>query len=246
MLIAVCFAASPVRANGPAYIAIIIDDIGNSLSRGEEAIAIPAPLTYAILPNSTHASSLAIMTSSAGKEVMVHLPMENTSHYPMGTGVLTRQQPRHEFVATFQRAIASVPHALGINNHMGSALTQEYEAMDWLMREIKDRRMYFVDSRTTPKTVAFSMAQSNGLSSASRDVFLDNEQSVDAIDASFARLIGIARERGTAIAIGHPYRVTLEYLRQALPSLTDVEVLPVSRVIALQRQYLPPDALAAE
>jgi uncharacterized protein len=214
------------------YIAIIIDDLGYNLRRGRAAIEIPAPLTYAILPNSTHAALLADRAFRSGKEIMLHLPMENSSHHPMGAGVLTRHLHKQEFLALFDQALSRVPHAIGINNHMGSALTEETQAMTWLMKEIKHRQMYFVDSRTTPRTVAFSVARSNKISAANRDVFLDNDRSFYAVDQAFQRLLRISRRKGTAIGIGHPHAVTLAYLQMAIPQLVDVEILPVSKLIA--------------
>lgn len=133
---------------------------------------------------------------------MVHLPMENTAQIPTARCALTSAQPKDDFLRAIYQSLDRVPHAAGINNHMGSALTQEPRAMRWLMEAIKDRQMYFIDSRTTPDTIAFTMAQFHQLRSASRDIFLDNEQSMHAIDRSFQQLLRLARRKGTAIAIG--------------------------------------------
>ena len=212
------------HASELAYISIIIDDMGYNLDRGKQAIAIPAPLTYAILPNSTHARSLATKAFAAGKEVMVHLPMENTARIPMAQGALTRAQPKDDFLRAIFQSLDQVPHAAGVNNHMGSALTQEPRAMQWLMEAIKDRQMYFIDSRTTPDTIAFTTARSHKLRAASRDIFLDNEKSIYAIDRSFRQLLRIARRKGSAIAIGHPHPTTLAYLAMALPKIENIRV----------------------
>jgi polysaccharide deacetylase 2 family uncharacterized protein YibQ len=248
-LLALTLASLYATASEPAaYISIIIDDMGYSLDRGEQAIAIPAPLTYAILPNSTHARSLATKAFAAGKEVMVHLPMENTAQIPMAHGALTSAQPKDDFLRAIYQSLDRVPHATGINNHMGSALTQEPhatginnhmgsaltqepQAMRWLMEAIKDRQMYFIDSRTTPDTIAFTTAQSHQLRAASRDIFLDNEKSIHAIDRSFQQLLRLARRKGTAIAIGHPHPITLAYLAMALPKIENIKVVSISELI---------------
>ncbi len=219
-----------------AYIAIIIDDIGHSYSRGVKAVELPAPLTYSILPYTTHASELARLAHSSGKEIMLHLPMENIADGPIGPGGLTSHLSRIDFESTFLQAVANVPFAIGINNHMGSALTQQPQAMHWLMEEIKAVGFFFIDSRTTPLTVASTIARENNLPSASRDVFLDNEITEDAIDFQFHRLKEIARKNGTAIAIGHPHLSTLNYLSAAIPLLDSegIKVISVSDVLALR------------
>jgi polysaccharide deacetylase 2 family uncharacterized protein YibQ len=110
------------------------------------------------------------------------------------------------------------------------------------MEAIKDRQMYFIDSRTTPDTIAFTMAQFHQLRSASRDIFLDNEQSMHAIDRSFQQLLRLARRKGTAIAIGHPHENTLAYLAMALPKIENIKVVSISELIA---QRVRESALAA-
>lgn len=223
----------PGRSDGTAYISIIIDDIGHNLHRGEQVINIPASITYAIIPNTTHSDRLARYAHQAGKEVMVHLPMENTDHRPMEELALTNALSEQAFRNVFEVALSAVPHAQGLNNHMGSALTQEPEAMRWLMTSIKAHRLFFVDSRTTPKSVAAEVAQQQNVLSASRDIFLDNDRTTYSIDRQFRKLLQMAKRRKTAIAIGHPYPVTIAYLEQVVPMLAanSVRILPVSELI---------------
>jgi polysaccharide deacetylase 2 family uncharacterized protein YibQ len=229
--------SSPALAGGTSYIAIIIDDLGHNYSLGLRAAKLPAPLTYSILPYSTHATRLADVVHNSGKEVMIHLPMENLGDNPMGPGGLTNALSRTEFELTILRAVSNVPHARGINNHMGSALTQERRPMEWLMKEIGDLNFFFVDSRTTPKTIAAGVARRNNLLASSRDIFLDNDASVYDIDVQFRKLIRVAKRKGTAIAIGHPYPETLAYLELAIPQLTDegIKIIPASNLVALRK-----------
>jgi polysaccharide deacetylase 2 family uncharacterized protein YibQ len=140
------------------------------------------------------------------------------------------------------RAVSNVPHAQGINNHMGSALTQERRPMEWLMKEIGDLNFFFVDSRTTPKTIAAGVARRNNLLTSSRDIFLDNDTSVYDIDVQFRKLIRMAKRKGTAIAIGHPYPETLAYLELAIPQLADegIKIIPASNLVALREIINPP------
>ncbi len=227
-----------------SYVAIIIDDLGHSLKKGEAFIALPAPLTFAILPHTAHSKSIAVTAHKAEREVMIHLPMANLKNTPIGPGGLTAAQPRAEFLTALDAAIADVPHAKGINNHTGSYLTQQHQPMSWLMGEMKARDFYFIDSRTTPKSVAGEIAMKYEVFSSSRDVFLDNERTPESIDAAFQKLIKKAREEGTAIAIGHPYPETLTYLTRAIPHLSNlgIEVIPASNLIAIQQQARQEDA----
>ncbi|MFP6806265.1 MAG: divergent polysaccharide deacetylase family protein [Pseudomonadales bacterium] len=227
------------QSEGMAYIAIIIDDLGHNYARGLQAAKLPASLTYAILPYSTHARRLANHIHASGKEVIVHLPMENLGNKPIGPGGLTKSLNRRDFGFAILDAVARVPHAKGINNHMGSALTQQRIPMEWLMDEIKALDFFFVDSRTTSLTIASEVARDKHLLCTSRDVFLDNNPSMYEIDKQFRRLITLAKQRGTAVAIGHPHPDTLAYLELAIPKLAaeGIEIIPASNLGALQHIY---------
>ncbi len=223
----------------PVYIAIILDDLGNNYNRDLRALRLPAPVTYSILPYSTHATRLAQTVHNSGKEVMVHLPMQNLHDMPIGPGGLTNDLTHPEFKLAVSEAISRVPHATGINNHMGSFLTQKSRPMEWLMEEIKSKQLFFVDSRTTHKTVASRVAKNKNLFTSSRDVFLDNDRSIYAIHTQFRKLIDLAKIKGTGIAIGHPYQETLTYLEMAIPHLQQegIKIIPVSNLIAIQQPY---------
>ncbi len=205
---------------------------------------IPAPLTFAIIPQTTYAKPLARLAYVSGKEVMVHLPMENSLDRPMENLQLTRRHNRQEFELILDEAVAQVPYATGVNNHMGSALTQMPQAMSWLMRSIRRHQMYFIDSRTTHKSVAQEIADRENLQTASRDVFLDNDQSLYGIDQQFQRLLSVARRQKTAIAIGHPYPATVEYLAMAIPMLEDqgITVVSVSELLRIRRENIAAEA----
>lgn len=131
-----------------------------------------------------------------------------------------------------------MPYATGVNNHMGSTLTQMPQAMSWLMRSIRGHKLYFIDSRTTHKSVAREIARQENLQRASRDVFLDNDRSLYAVDQQFQKLLKVAERRKTAIAIGHPYPVTMDYLALAVPQLEDrnIKVVSVSELLQIRAQ----------
>lgn len=222
---------------GTAYLAIIIDDVGNNYSRGQRAIDLPGDLTYAVLPYTRYGAELARQANASGKEVMVHMPMANISDKDIGPGGLVPELRKESFLARVDNALARVPFATGVNNHMGSFMTQQRTEMAWLMNELGRRNMFFVDSRTTPRTVAYEVAQEQRVFSSSRDVFLDNELTLYDIDVAFRQLIRTAKRNGSAIAIGHPHQETLDYLELVLPQLDSIGIrlVPASTLIAIQQ-----------
>jgi polysaccharide deacetylase 2 family uncharacterized protein YibQ len=229
----------------PAFVAII-DDLGHNLRDGNRALGLPGSITYSILPYTRHSHDLARMANNSGREVMLHMPMENVRDHDIGPDGLTSRLNKTEFVSTLHRALAQVPFARGVNNHMGSFLTQQPEQMHWLMDEISEKQIYFVDSRTTPLTVAADIAKQNQILESSRDIFLDNIQSFYAIDQSFRYLIRLARSQGSAIAICHPHAMTLAYLEIALPLLEDegIQLIPASSLLAMRSTNLTRNSLA--
>lgn len=229
-------------AQAPAPIAaIVIDDIGNVREAGLRALELPGPLTYAVLPHTPYAATLARLAHALDKEVLVHIPMEATSRRSLGPGALTSALERAPFRQRVADAFASVPHARGVSNHMGSKLTAMQHPMAWLMELIAARRGWlFLDSRTTADTVAEANARSAGVDTTSRDVFLDNEADVAAIRVQLRELMDTAQRDGTAVGIAHPHPETLLVLAQELPGFAaaGVTLAPLSSVIR-QRARLP-------
>jgi len=222
-------------------ITIIIDDLGNNLRAGQRAINLPGPVTYAVLPYRTHSRRLAEQAHQQNKEVMLHMPMENTHDRALGPGGLTVKLNRPRYEERLQHAIAATPFISGINNHMGSRLTANSERMQWLMQSLKTYPLYFVDSRTSVNSVAASTASSHHIPTLERDVFLDHEPNVEFIDRQFKKLIRIARKKGSAVAIGHPYPSTLGYLENVLPRLDamGIRLVTPSGLLALKNTPQP-------
>ncbi|HET7369849.1 MAG TPA: divergent polysaccharide deacetylase family protein [Gammaproteobacteria bacterium] len=238
-LLAAPFAAAPraVAATNHPVVAIIIDDLGNNRALDERAIALPGPVACAFLPHTPYAAELARQAHDAGKEVLLHLPLAAMHHEKLGPGGLTLHMTRREFVATVLSDLAAIPDLDGVNNHMGSLLTQHPGDMAWLMETLKQSpALFYVDSRTTSRTVAYEIATEYGVPATSRDVFLDDVQTEAAVARQLRRLIQIAKRRGAAVAIGHPYPVTLKVLKKRLPTLkaAGVRLVPVRAVIARQ------------
>jgi len=222
------------RSQSRPRVAIIIDDLGQRLGYSLRAVRLPGPVTCAFLPRAPYSERLAELAYRGNKEVMLHLPMEAVSQKPLGPGGLTINMPRSDLVAALRADIKSIPHVRGINNHMGSLLTQHAESMEWVMAELMRRKdLYFVDSHTTVRSVVSEVAAEYGIPHRTRDVFLDALPGAESIERAFQRLLTIARRDGSALAIAHPYPRTLEFLQSHIPQLVEsgIELVPVSDLI---------------
>ncbi|MDX1452055.1 MAG: divergent polysaccharide deacetylase family protein [Oleiphilaceae bacterium] len=202
-------------------IAIIVDDMGHHYRHGRELIELPYPLTLAFLPHRKHTEALSKLAHEHGKEIMLHAPMQTIDGIRLGDGALTDTMSEHEIKQSLLASLDSIPYVRGINNHMGSHLTAQNHAMRWVMEALQSKPVYFVDSRTSPQSVAARMASRYQIPNLTRDVFLDHHQTRKFVQQQFLKLIKMARERGTAVAIAHPHRVTIDYLRFALPRLDE-------------------------
>jgi polysaccharide deacetylase 2 family uncharacterized protein YibQ len=220
----------------PPTIAIIIDDMGHNLIEGERLIAMDQPLTLAFLPFRRHTTRLAEKAHLHQKEIMLHAPMANTRFLELGPGGLNPDMSQPEMAITLRRALRSIPHVQGVNNHMGSLLTQQLRAMDWVMEELNHYPVYFVDSRTIASSIAGDVAAAYRIPTLTRDVFLDHEQTEEYVDKQFELLIKRAKENGSAIGIGHPHTVTVDYLEKRLPEMDEegIAVATVSGVWAMR------------
>lgn len=216
-----------------------MDDMGDRLAAGLRAARLPGPVANAILPDTPYSKQLAEEAYRFGKEVILHLPMESTQGNPLGPGGITLHMTQPEFLHTIEHNLRVVPHVVGINNHMGSLLTQHPGHMQWLMEAMQSYpQLFFIDSRTTERSIAQQFAQEYQVRNSKRDVFLDDDPAPEAVLAQFERLISIAKRTGSAIGIGHPYRSTLELLEKRLPDLFDssgVKLVPVTEIISLQQ-----------
>jgi polysaccharide deacetylase 2 family uncharacterized protein YibQ len=236
LLLVLALAGAPA-AGGPGgvvTIGIIIDDLGNSLTNGERAARLPGAVACAVLPHTPFAKNVADAAHAAGKEVILHLPMASRDMQEPGPGQLDADMPLLEMRATLDYDLSTVPHVIGVNNHMGSLLTTQPVAMDWLMRELLQRRLFFIDSRTDAETVAASAARRVSVPVLERTVFLDDELTPAAVAAQLEQLEHLARRHGYALAIGHPHPVTLAALEHWLPQLAErgIRLIPLTTRLA--------------
>ncbi|AOT10148.1 divergent polysaccharide deacetylase family protein [Pseudoalteromonas luteoviolacea] len=199
-------------------IAIVIDDIGNH-QRDLELLNLPGEVTYALLPHTPFSQHFAYQAALKKKELILHIPMQSLDNKALGPGGLTLDMQKWQLQKTLGHALSSLPHVKGVNNHMGSALTQHDEPMKWTMEVLKKRSLYFLDSRTTPYSQAQTMANLYGVNNIARHVFIDNELESSQLEIQLNQLKTIATEQGYAIGIAHPYPQTQQFLTHALREL---------------------------
>jgi len=218
-----------------ALVAIVIDDLGQDLKPAREIVSLPAKVTFAVMPGLPQSRKVAELAIQNNREVLLHLPMEyRGKNGKPAPGMLRSDMTPMDFLNTISDDVASVPGAVGVNNHEGSLLTENKEAMKFLMAELKARDLLFLDSLTSPKSVAYATAKEFGVKAAKRDVFLDNESdNEEYIHGQFEELARIAKEHGGAIGIGHPHPATIGALRTwiAEANKQGITIVPLSRLI---------------
>jgi polysaccharide deacetylase 2 family uncharacterized protein YibQ len=220
-------------------ISIIIDDIGYRHIDDTNALNLPGPITYAILPHSPYAEKMSRLAHATGKDIILHLPMEAVEHEKnrlMGPGGLKLEMDRIQFIQVLGKNFRSLPNIIGVNNHMGSLLTMDRERMEWLMDFINTRNIFYLDSLTNHNSVASVVAERKNVPYLKRDVFLDNEKDMAYIQSQFNELIQIAKRKGSAIAIGHPHPETVAVLQDQLDKLDKHGVRLVSLKEMLDQQ----------
>jgi len=219
-----------------ARIAIVIDDLGNDAAVVERISAWPFPVAGAVLPDLPGSAAAARRLQQSGKEVLLHLPMEPAG-YPLvrpGPGVVLRSDSDEAIVETLLHDLDTVPGAIGVNNHMGSAATADPRVMRAIVRVLSERGLFLLDSRTTEASVALRVAEEASVPAVSRRVFLDAVPTRGATERAFRELLRRGREDRTALAIGHPYPETMALLERELPRLS-AEGIRLVRVSELVR-----------
>ncbi|HEY6321210.1 MAG TPA: divergent polysaccharide deacetylase family protein [Thermoanaerobaculia bacterium] len=202
---------------GPARVALVIDDLGRSLEELDDLHRLGVPITYAVLPFESQTPEVVAALRRRHDEILCHLPMEPKSGGNPGPGALREGMSPEQLRQSTLAAIAAVPGAVGVNNHMGSALSADPGSMSTILGVLAERGLFFLDSRTSAQSVGFRVATSLGIPAAERQVFLDDDPRPAAVAAEFQHLLELARTRGGAIAIGHPHSATLATLATEVP-----------------------------
>mgnify|MGYP003855165975 CR=1 FL=1 len=199
----------PAAGQAAARVAVVLDDAGMHLAELDRALAIGRPVALAVLPGLPHSEELARRAAAAGLDVLVHLPMEPDDPHqagrlgPLAVRVTMTDEEISEVV---QQALRAVPGAVGVNNHMGSRATQDPRVLRAVLRVVREHRLFFLDSRTTPATAVEQVAREVGVPSLRRAVFLDNDPSPEAVRLQLRRLAEQALRDGHAVGIGHANR----------------------------------------
>jgi uncharacterized protein len=219
-------------------IAVIIDDIGFDLRLVEELARIRAPIAFAVLPYAPHAAEAARLLHRAGKEILLHLPMEPRS-YPMedpGAGALFTNMDAGEIRRQIETDLTAVPYASGVNNHMGSLFMENEAGLSVVMEELAKRNLFFVDSRTTPNSLGKQAAAGAGVRFAERAVFIDHHRSYSAALANLTQPRRSDWEKGKPLLlIGHPHDETILALEEAQSHWREgkIQVIPIAAFIGL-------------
>ncbi|MDC9592811.1 divergent polysaccharide deacetylase family protein [Xenorhabdus sp. IM139775] len=209
-----------------ARLAIVIDDVGYRVNEDNKLLQLPVAVSIAILPNSPYGKKVAEKAHLQGREILIHLPMAPLSQQPLEKDTLHPAMSREEIARIMQDAIQKVPYAVGMNNHMGSAMTSNLRSMEKVMQVLSQSRLYFLDSVTIGNTQVTKAAMGTSVPVLRRNVFLDNIQTEAETRHQLNRAIALARKQGSAVAIGHPHPTTMRALRQALAVLPhDIELV---------------------
>ncbi|MGQ0793768.1 MAG: divergent polysaccharide deacetylase family protein [Deltaproteobacteria bacterium] len=235
---------SPVRETEKALfgdspkVAIIVDDLGADKRAVDRLGAIPAEITFAVLPNLSYSRYAAEVAHGKGRDVILHLPMEPkestgyTGADAGGDSALLTGLGKGEILRKLDANLASIPHLKGVNNHMGSKFTENEELMELVLERIKSEGLFFVDSKTSPDSAGYKTAKRLGMKAAERDVFLDNRRDVEYIKSQIEALVKQSKRKGYAVGICHPYPETIEALAEMIPKIAgEVEIIPISKMV---------------
>lgn len=212
-----------------AKVAIIIDDMGYRLS-DQSAFELPTHVTFAILPHTDQSKRFSIQAHQQGRTVLLHLPMETLKPQKLGPGALLASMNVDTIAVTLDQALKTVPNAVGVNNHMGSKLTQMSFPMTTLMEALSERHLFFIDSRTTRFTKAHKIAVQTGVPVLERRVFLDHELTQGFITQQFRRLLALSQKYGQAIGIAHPHPLTIKLLKRLIKRESTVNFVAVTEL----------------
>ncbi|MBU8912652.1 MAG: divergent polysaccharide deacetylase family protein [Spirochaetales bacterium] len=211
-----------VYGEAPGTLYLILDDAGNNLEPFPAFLEFPGPLAVAVLPQLPYSVEAAALTAAAGKEIMLHLPMEAVGGANPGPGAVTVGMSDRDILRVIGENLGSVPGAIGVNNHMGSRATSDQRIMEIVLADLQRRELFFIDSRTTVDTVARPVAGYLRTPFAERHIFLDNERSRDAILAAIRGALELAHTQDQVVMIGHatvPELATI--LNEIYPVLTE-------------------------
>ena len=222
-----------VDDSGTPLIAIIIDDMGYADRLGRQLLSLELELSFSFLPFAPFTQELDEIAYKAGRTILLHLPLQpRDNNWNPGPGALSISENKDRLRELFERNLYSVPHATGVNNHMGSIYTENAELMKKLLAIIKDKALFFVDSFTTAKSVGMRQATMAGVKTARRHVFLDNIATEGDVCDQLGKLVEIAEREGGAIGIAHPNQATFMALSSCMDQFSSrVKLVSVTELL---------------
>ena len=222
-------------------IAIIIDDVGDNRTLAMRSLALDPNVALSVLPHTPFSHEVSQLATSRGMEVMLHQPMESiTNNHLLGPGRILNSMTETELKRTLNENLDDYPDVVGVNNHMGSLMTQDPRRMAWVMSVLTSRGKFYIDSKTSPNSQAAHVAQNWHVPNMTRHIFLDHLDDYAAIGRQFEKLMDIAKRYGHAIAIGHPRVNTLAYLETQIPQLA-AQGIELVKITELINAYYRPD-----
>ncbi|MBT5185326.1 MAG: divergent polysaccharide deacetylase family protein [Kordiimonadaceae bacterium] len=226
-------AAAVIVPTNNAKVILVIDDLGIVKDVSKQMIDMDVPLTLSFLPYASNISRQVNDAYDRGHDILVHIPMEPKGRADPGPHALLSSTSPSVQMDSINYNLSQFSNFIGINNHMGSAFTEDDEAVNRLLNVIKDKGLMVLDSRTTSKSVLEDLAYQKNIPVINRDVFLDNEQDEVYIMGQLRVLERLAKLNGTALAIGHPYPETVAALKRWIPTLAEkgITIVPISQTI---------------
>jgi len=221
---------------GVYKVSIVIDDLGENYTTFKKLLEMNIPFTYSILPFLPYSARIAREAYENDREVILHLPLEpwDSVNQKIAYGTLLTSMQEEQLLAQLERDINAVPCISGISNHMGSKFTEDKDKMEMVLKRMKEKGLYFFDSRTTKKTFGYTLAKAMNIKTAERDLFIDNNPEPLAIEQQLKKIPLLAKKNGGyAIAIGHPHSSTIDELRKIIPFFNkqNVTIVPLSQLV---------------
>ncbi|MCX5693253.1 MAG: divergent polysaccharide deacetylase family protein [Candidatus Omnitrophica bacterium] len=230
-----------VPTKAEAQVAFVLDDWGYSLNNIDALFQIDRPVTLAVLPHLRYSKEISDRVIKYGREydIILHLPLESKSGKFPERDTIRRNMEKNRVLSILRADIESVPGIIGVSNHQGSRATENKEIMKIILEELKKRNLFFLDSRTTPVSVCGNISGKIGLRYAERNVFLDLAQKKEEkqcrayIKKQIRELINIAKTRGSAIAVGHDKKLTIEVIKDSIPDIEkeNIKIVPLKELV---------------
>lgn len=224
----------PVSSRVSSGLSLIMDDMGYDVRAARRLLDLGVPLAISVLPNAPHAARVARLAHEAGQVVMLHLPMEPEGavyRQRMDASFLTSAMNQQSMRQVMQWDVQHVPFVQGVNNHMGSRLSSNRQAMQWVMQWCREQGLFFVDSLTSPHSVAASVARQYALRWGKRRIFLDDKMTIEAMQRSWQRVQSCMHKQRRCIVIAHPHASSIAFLQQHVGELKAWKMYPVTALL---------------